>query len=108
MFLTIRFLVSIINFVFGIVAALIGLRIILRLFGASPAAPFVDWVFDTSQPLIAPFQGMFPSPVIEGQFVIEFSSLFALVIYAFVGYLLTDLAYILAGRAEERERRRRK
>lgn len=108
MFLTIRFLVSIINFVFGIIAALIGLRIILRLFGASPAAPFVDWVFDTSQPLIAPFQGMFPSPVIEGQFVIEFSSLFALVIYAFVGYLLTDLAYILAGRAEERERRRRK
>lgn len=78
-----------IDFVISIVEGLIGLRVILKLFGAFSGAPFVNWVYETTNPLLQPFSGMFPSPRIEGRFVIEFSALFALIIYALAGYLLT-------------------
>ncbi|MBI2465173.1 YggT family protein [Candidatus Shapirobacteria bacterium] len=79
------------NTILGIVEFLLGLRIILKLFGASSAAPFVTWVYETTQPLLVPFIGAFPSPRIEGGFIIEFSSLFALIVFAFIGYLVDRL-----------------
>jgi hypothetical protein len=33
---------------------------------------------------------MFPNEPVSGNFVIEFSSLFGLLFYAFVGYLITE------------------
>ncbi|MDP3993413.1 MAG: YggT family protein [Candidatus Doudnabacteria bacterium] len=82
-----------INFVFGLVEVVLGLRFILRLFGASAQAPFVNWVYDTSQPLLAPFRGIFPSPASIQGFVIEFTTLFAMLIYALIGYFLIRLLY---------------
>lgn len=79
------------NFILGFVGLLLGLRLILKLFGANPAAPFVDWVYRTSSPLIEPFRGMFPHPILDGVFVIEFSTLFALLVFAFISYLIGEL-----------------
>ncbi len=86
----VRMLAGLVHFVIGLVELLISLRIILKLFGASTSAPFVQWVYETSYPLIAPFHGMFPAPQLSGLFVIEFSAVFALVVYMFVGYFLTE------------------
>lgn len=86
-----RFLVYAINFVLAFVELFIVLRIILKLFGANPEAPFVSWVYETSRGLVAPFLGMFPAPTLTGGFVIEFSSIFALIVYAVFGYLLVEL-----------------
>src|SRR3989338_9471070 len=80
-----------INIVTNLVEGLLGLRIILKLFGASTVAPFVRWIYETTQPLLAPFIGMFPSPKLSEGFVIEFSALFALIVYAFIGFLATEL-----------------
>lgn len=77
--------------ILGIVEFLLSLRIILKLFGASPTAPFVSWIYETTQPLLVPFIGAFPSPRLEGGFIIEFSSLFALIVFAFIGYLVDRL-----------------
>ena len=86
-----RFIIYLINVVFSIIEILIAVRIVLRLFGANPAAGFVQWIYATTDPLLAPFLGMFPSPALQGGFVIEFSAVFGLIVYAFIGYLLTEI-----------------
>lgn len=89
------FLRSLVNGCMGLVELLISLRIILKLFGASTAAPFVQWVYETTAPLLQPFLGMFPSPNLTGGFVLEFSAIFGLMVYAFIGYLLLEVLDVL-------------
>lgn len=85
------FLINLINVVLGIIEAFIGLRIVLKLAGANPLSPFVAWIYETSRALIWPFLNMFPSPTFEGGTVVEFNALIALLVYAFIGYLLMEL-----------------
>lgn len=92
-----RFPEMIINLVFGIIEVLLGLRFIFRLFGANPASPFVRWLYETSQPLLRPFDNIFPVPVIDGGFVIEFSTLVAIIIYMLIGYLLLEIIKAIKG-----------
>lgn len=84
-------IINLINVVIGVIEAFIGLRIILKLTSASAEAPFVSWIYETSRGLIWPFAGMFPSPVLEGGAIVEFNALIALLVYAFIGYLLMEL-----------------
>lgn len=84
------------NLLISLMEGIVGLRVILKLMGASTAAPFVRWVYDTSKPLLYPFEGMFPSSQIGGvPFTIEFSALFALFVYVFIGYALQELVYYI-------------
>lgn len=92
---TSNFLLSLVDVVVTLVEASLALRIILKLFAASRTAPFVQWVYETTEPLLAPFSGMFPSPSVSGGMVLEFSALFALIVYAFVGYLITQIVTAL-------------
>lgn len=78
------------DLIFTFITGLLSLRIFLKFFGANPVTPFVAWVYQTSKPLLAPFEGMFPTETTRGGFVLEVSVLFALLIYAFVGYLIKD------------------
>ncbi|MFS8159086.1 MAG: hypothetical protein ACMG6E_02520 [Candidatus Roizmanbacteria bacterium] len=87
---------NLINIIVGLIEATISLRVILKFAGANPATPFVAWVYETSRSLIWPFIGMFPSPTLNGS-VIEFNSLIALLVYAFIGYLLLEsIGYVSA------------
>lgn len=79
------------NLVFGFIEFMLGLRIILKLFSANAATPFVQWVYETSRPLLAPFEGIFPTARLEGGFIIEFSAIFALLIYALIAYFIHEL-----------------
>lgn len=60
----------------------------MKLFGASTQAEFVNWIYTNSDPLLEPFEGMFPSPEIASQFQLEISALFALAVYALIAYVL--------------------
>lgn len=99
-----RSLLKLVDFILYITSFLLGIRILLKLFGARATAPFVDWVYDTTDPLIAPFVGAFPNPIIERGFVIEFASLFALIIYGFLGYLLAVLIAWIGREVKRHER----
>lgn len=89
---------TLIQYVVGLVEILIILRVILRLFGASTRAPFAGWVYQTSQPLLKPFEGLFPSPIVDGTFVVDFSALFAATMYALLGLAAIELVkYIGSG-----------
>ncbi|MCL5411841.1 MAG: YggT family protein [Patescibacteria group bacterium] len=80
-----------IYFLFSILEGLLILRFILKLSAANPYNNFVGWIYSTTYPLVAIFEGVFPSPSADGA-TIEIPSLVAmviliLVIYAIVGFL---------------------
>jgi len=87
-FLTIA--VFIVNFVLGFIAFILGLRIVLKMIGAGTQASFVSWVYKTSQPLLGPFQGIYPT-VNLGPFVFEPASIIAFVVYAVAGLLVNQV-----------------
>jgi hypothetical protein len=79
--------VNLLNFFTTVVESVLGLRFLLKLFGANADNGFVDWVYEMSGALLEPFRGIFPTKVFENQYVFEFSTLFAMLMYA-IGALL--------------------
>jgi hypothetical protein len=79
--------VNLLNFFTAVVESVLGLRFLLKLFGANDGNGFVDWVYEMSGALLEPFRGIFPAKVFENQYVFEFSTLFAMLMYA-IGALL--------------------
>lgn len=78
-------------FVFSLVGILLVFRFVLKFLGASQASPFVEFIYQNTQPLLAPFLFAFPTPSISGRFVIEFTTLFAIFVYAFIGYAIEEV-----------------
>ena len=79
------------NIIYGIFALaefILGLRLILKLFGANASNGFVQWVYETSGAILDPFRNIFPTRVFESTFILEFSTLFAMILYAVIGMLL--------------------
>lgn len=86
-----KFITELANFVFGLIDILLIFRFVLKLLAANPQAEFVNWVYDTTQPLLNPFIQAFPTPQVSGGFTLEFTTLFAIFVYTFVGYLVQEL-----------------
>ena len=83
-------------FVFAIIEIILVFRFVLKLLAASPSAGFVSWIYATSRPLINPFLFAFPTPSVTGGFVLEFTTLFAIFAYAFIGYLVQEVLKIVS------------
>jgi hypothetical protein len=88
------------------VEAFLALRFILKLFGANGANGFVNWVYEMSGVLLEPFRGVFPTTVFKNNFVFEFSTLFAMVIYAIVAILIFALLDLVAGTTTSKSKKR--
>lgn len=80
--------VNLLNFFTAVVESFLGLRFLLKLFGANDTNGFVSWVYEMSDVLLEPFRGIFPAKVFENQYVLEFSTLFAMMMYAIIALLL--------------------
>jgi len=68
--------------------ALLMLAFVLLLFGASPDAAFVEWVYRSTERAMAPFRGMFEPVPLSGQSVLDTSLLFAMIIYGLAALAL--------------------
>jgi|SRR5579859_513606 len=90
-----KLLKDLLIFIFTLVEVLLTVRFVLKLLGANPTASFVTWIYDSTQPLLQPFLLVFPTPSVRGGYVLEFTTLFALFAYAFVGYLIEQVLEIL-------------
>ncbi|WP_077614970.1 YggT family protein [Caenibacillus caldisaponilyticus] len=90
-------LANVLNILMNVVQALIGLYIVLRLFGAREV-PFVRFIAAVNRPLLAPFAGMFRPVRIQDDYVLELSALFALMIYSLIGFALIKLALMMVKR----------
>jgi uncharacterized protein YggT (Ycf19 family) len=90
-------LTKILNIIVSIVQILIGLYIVLKMFGAA-LVPFVRWVYAINSPLLSPFQGIFDPVRFMNDYILDLSAVFALIIYSAVGYLLIKLAAMIESR----------
>lgn len=85
----------IVNWVVSIIEFLLVLRLLLILFGASASSQFVAWIYDLTGRLVAPFSGAFPNLVLGG-FVIELSTVFAMIGYAIIGWLIVQVLSLVS------------
>lgn len=79
-----------------LIEVLLSLRFVARLFGANAQAPFIAWLYETTEPLLAPFLHVFPSPSVKGNFVLEFSTLFAIFVYSFAAYIVLEITSMIS------------
>ncbi len=77
--------------IFSLVGILLMFRFVLKFLGANSHASFVTFIYENTQPLLTPFLYAFPTPSISGRFVIEFTTLFAMFVYAFISYLIEEV-----------------
>jgi len=90
--ITAELILTMLNLLVISAESIISLRIVLKIMGAREIAPFVHWIYETSKPLLYPFQGMFPSSSLQGApFTIEFSAIFAIFFYMFAGYIIQEI-----------------
>ncbi|MCA9369271.1 YggT family protein [Candidatus Woesebacteria bacterium] len=75
----------------SLIELLLSLRFIAKLFGANASASFIAWLYANTEPLLSPFQYVFPSPSVKGRFVLEFTTLFAIFMYTFLAYLVLEI-----------------
>ena len=82
--------------IFGIVEALLVIRVVLKVLGANPEAGFASFIYRISTPLVAPFVGLFGAPQMNGM-VLELEAIVAIVVYGLVAWGLAKLAWLLLG-----------
>jgi len=74
----------------SIAIVILAFRFVLRLFAANPDATFVQFVYSISQPLVAPFETVFPTAAFD-QAVLEWNSLLAMAVYGVLAWGLDML-----------------
>lgn len=71
----------VVYYIGGVIIAFLALRMILLLLAANQGNAFVDFVYGVSSFFVAPFQGIFGTPV-YGNSVFDISTLVAIIVYA--------------------------
>lgn len=84
-------------FVVGVVDVGLAIRFLFKLLGGSSQAGFVRFMYDVTQPLVAPFHGIFNTTV-QGKSILEPESLVAIVIYSLIGWGLVSMARLMSKR----------
>jgi len=77
-------------FVFGLIEVLIGIRFVLKLFGANAEAGFVQMIYGVSGVLMAPFASIFGTQRVAGA-TFEWSALVAIAVYALLAWGIVQL-----------------
>jgi hypothetical protein len=83
-----------VGFIVGVVDILIAARFLGKLFGASAHSAFVNFIYQVSGPIVAPFTGIFGDTGSKTN-TFETASLVALVVYAVIGWGLVVLIRIV-------------
>ncbi len=76
-----KVLVWLIYAYFVLAVVILVLEFFLLLFGASTDASFTEWVYRSGDRVLEPFRGIFPTHTVNGESVIDFAVLFAIIVY---------------------------
>jgi uncharacterized protein YggT (Ycf19 family) len=82
--------------IFTVLEVLLFLRFTLKLLGANIGQPLVNGLYGITEPLVRPFQGIFPEP--RAGVVIDIAALMAIVFLFLVAALIVALVRAIAGR----------
>jgi hypothetical protein len=80
----------VVGLIFGVLVTLIGLRILLLLLGANAGNGLVDFIYAITEPMVAPFRGIFSMDVISptGVSILDVAALVALVGWSLIAILI--------------------
>lgn len=84
---------QIVWYIFDLIEVLLGLRFILKLLAANPAAGFTDFIYNLSDPLVAPFRAVFRTASVQGN-VFEWTTLLAMIIYWLIAWAIIKIFLI--------------
>ena len=79
---------------FGILEAMIAIRIGLKLIGANPESPIVALIYGFTYLFLFPFEGLVGSPS-TGNMVLELSSMFAMLIYGLIAWVMERIVWLI-------------
>src|SRR5579864_905813 len=85
---------AIVGFVVGVVDIFIAARFLGKLLGASAHSAFVNFIYQVSAPMVAPFTGIFGNTGTNTN-TFETASLVAIAVYAVIGWGLVVLIRIV-------------
>ncbi|HTL05190.1 MAG TPA: YggT family protein [Gemmatimonadales bacterium] len=89
---------QIVDYLFGIVYALLGIRLLLALIAARPGAGFTQAIRGVTDPLLAPFQGILPNLTSPDGYTLALPVLFALLMYAVLHLAVRGLLRLIGER----------
>jgi uncharacterized protein YggT (Ycf19 family) len=72
---------QVLDYLFYVLYALLGIRLVLALMAANPSAGFVRFIRQVTDPLYAPFKGIVASPTAEGGYTLALPIVIALIVY---------------------------
>jgi uncharacterized protein YggT (Ycf19 family) len=84
---------QIIWYILAVIEVLLGLRMTFKAIGANEFSGFVSLVYSITDILVAPFAAIIP-PTINGNSVIEWSTIIAAIIYALIAWGLVSLVHM--------------
>ena len=99
----IRVLAALLGVALVAVEAAIGFRLAFLLGNANPANGFVDFIYDVTDPLVEPFQGIIANEAVDGG-IFEPASLIAMVVYLVGAALLIAVLLVLTSGPSSGER----
>ncbi len=67
-------------------------RVILKIIGAESTNSFVSWIYNITDIIIQPFHGIVAESITIDKFTIELTPLVALLFFAIVGFVSSELA----------------
>lgn len=86
----------VLTLIFTVLEVLLFLRFTLKLLGANIGQPLVAGLYGLTEPLVRPFQGIFPEP--RAGVVIDIAALMAILFLFLVAALIVALVRAIAGR----------
>jgi len=89
---------QVVDYIFYVIYALLGMRFLLALIAARSSAGFVRFIVAVSNPFYAPFQGIVASPRTDEGHTLLLPVLAALISYVILHVLINGLLRILAHR----------
>ncbi len=78
-------------------------RVFFLLFSANPSTPFVQWVYNVTNDLIAPFRGIFPTKPVGETGYLDISAIFAIIFYLILSAVITNLMHYLDAKKRKLE-----
>jgi YggT family protein len=81
-----QYLAYLLRLIFGVIIILLGLRFFLRFFSANPFNPFVEFIYSVTYNILFLFRGIFPTQILAERYVVEYSTLFAIIIFSLLAH----------------------
>jgi hypothetical protein len=82
-------------YILALIEILLGFRVALQFLGANTRNIFTLLVYSLSEPLVAPFFGIFGVTRVVDRSTIEWTTLFAMIVYVFLAWAIVKLLFII-------------